>query len=46
MTLAGLEEVEVLMVVDLVSGAVVVAAGTATSSSREAMVNPPWGFSL
>lgn len=46
MTLAGLEEVEVLMVLDLVSDAVVVAAGTATYRSCEAKFNPHWGSSL
>lgn len=42
-TLAGLEEAEVLVVLDLVSGAVVVAAGTAIYGSSGAKFNPPWG---
>lgn len=46
MTFAGLEEAEVILVLDLVSEAVVVAAGTATHSSCGAKFNPPRGSSL
>lgn len=46
MTLAGLEEAQVLLVLDLVSNAVVVAAGTATYGSSGTKFNPPWGSSL
>lgn len=42
-TLAGLEEAEVLVVLDLVRGAVVVAAGTAIDGSSGAKFNPPRG---
>ena len=45
-TLAGLEEAEVLLVLDLVSDAVVVAAGTATCRSSGAKFNPTWGSGL
>ena len=46
LTLAGLEEADVLLVLDFVSDAVVVAAGTATYSSSGAKFNPPWGSGL
>ena len=42
MTLAGLEEAEVLLVLDLVSDAMVVAAGTATYRSSGAKFNATW----
>lgn len=42
-TLAGLEEAEVLVVLDLVRGAVVVAAGAAIYGSSGPKLNPPWG---
>lgn len=45
-TLAGLEEAEVLLVLDLVSDAMVVAAGTATHRSSGAKFNRLWGSSL
>lgn len=41
-TLAGLEEAAVLMVLDLVSDAMVVAAGTENYSSSGNNFNPPW----
>lgn len=46
MTLAALEEAVVLLVLDLVSDAVFVAAGSATFSSSGARFNPPWGSGL
>lgn len=46
MTLAGLEEAEMLVAPDLGSDAMVVAAVTATYSSSGAKFNPPWGSSL
>lgn len=45
-TIAGLEGAEVLLVLDLLSEAVVVAADTATYSSFGAKFNPPWGSGL
>jgi len=45
-TLAGLEEAEVLLVLDLVSDAMVVAAGTATYRSSGAKFNATWGSGL
>lgn len=46
MTLAGLEEAEVLLVLDLVSDAMVVAAGTATRRSSGARFNRLRGSGL
>lgn len=46
MTLASLEGAGVLLVLDLVIEAVVVAAGTATYSSFGAKFDPPWGSGL
>lgn len=46
MTLAGLEEAEMLVAADLGSNTMVVAAVTATYSSSGAKLSPPWGSSL
>lgn len=46
MTLAGLEETEVHVVLDLVSEAVVVAADTETYSSSGAKFHLPWHFAV
>lgn len=46
MTLAGLKEARVLLILDLVSDSVVVAVGTVSYSSSGAKVSPAWGCSL